>query len=173
MHFLNQQQASEFIDLVAEYINSINFDFTPSTAPGQQHSDCTPVGTDANPSDDVIYLPISASSDSNTAAQLFDICEQLELAVLWIAERDNGTIEDAFETFAEGLIDFIDTGSGSQIVEGLVDCLRERLLPILVEENLQQENPGAPIQLASIQQQQSTQQQDDLINLKQLMGSLQ
>jgi hypothetical protein len=166
MHFLNQQQASEFIDDVAEYINSINFDFTPSQAPGQQHPTCTPVGPDANPSDDVECLPISASSDSNTAAQLFDICEQLELAILWIAERDNVSITEAFETFVDGLIEFIDEGPGSQIVVGLTDCLRERLLPILVEENPQQDNPGPSIQSGSTQQQ-------ELVNLKQLIGSLQ
>jgi hypothetical protein len=77
---------------------------------------------------------------------VFEICEQLELAIEYIASENSSSISEAFELFKNGFINFLggpqcgiigneeecDTGIG------LMECLEERLLlPILEEQNQQ------------------------------------
>jgi len=133
LHFLNQQQAQNFINDVSEFINSVNFDFTPSTAPGQRNIGCTEVGDNPNEAEGVECLPIAESNDANTLPQLTEICLQLELAVQFLAGTDD--IEEGFDTFRTGIEAFISTGPGSQIIEGLMDCLEFNWLPTLEEDN--------------------------------------
>jgi hypothetical protein len=74
---------------------------------------------------------------------VFEICEQLELALEYIASENNISISAAFELFQNGFTAFLggpacnisgaeeecDTGIG------LLECLEERLLPILERAN--------------------------------------
>jgi hypothetical protein len=160
-HTLNQGQFRTFINDLAEYINSINFDFTPSTS--QPHTTCSPAGPNANPNDDVICLPIAANNAEQNLAQVYEICEQLELALEWIVSNNTkypnvDTITEAFEdVFAPGFLALLSAGQSESCTPeggnqecrtaiGLLECLNDKLIPILQEEDNQPIQGGSSIQ---------------------------
>jgi hypothetical protein len=87
-------------------------------------------------------LPIAdADNKKQDLAQIFEICQQIELAILYIAEKDKTDIATAFETFATGFEDAISSSCtslyGDQLcrtAEGLLECLEKKVLPLLLEE---------------------------------------
>ena len=115
----------------AEFINAINFDFVPSTS--QPHPTCSPVGADPNTNASVICLPIAANNEEQNLAQVFELCEQFELAIRFIASENNVSVSQAFEAFAAGFITFVgpNTNQEARTAIGLMECLRERVIPQL------------------------------------------
>lgn len=150
-HTLEQGQFRQFINYFSEWINAINFDFQPvlsspnnppQTPCAERQGNNTLVEGD-NPNPNVECLPLAFNNLERNLSQVFEICEQLELALEYIASENNISISAAFELFQNGFTAFLggpacnisgaeeecDTGIG------LLECLEERLLPILEKEN--------------------------------------
>ena|SRR5918995_2311255 len=150
-HTLEQGQFRQFINSFSEWINAINFDFQPVIFPAnnppqtpcaERQGNNTLVEGD-NPNPNVECLPLAFNDLEQNLSQVFEICEQLELALEYIASENNISISAAFELFQNGFTAFLggpacnrsgaeeecDTGIG------LLECLEERLLPILEKEN--------------------------------------
>jgi hypothetical protein len=150
-HTLEQGQFRQFINYFSEWINAINFDFQPvlsspnnppQTPCAERLGNNTLVEGD-NPNPNVECLPLAFNDLERNLSQVFEICEQLELALEYIASENNISISAAFELFQNGFTAFLggpacnrsgaeeecDTGIG------LLECLEERLLPILEKEN--------------------------------------
>ena len=150
-HTLEQGQFRQFINYFSEWINAINFDFQPVLSPPNSppQTPCTErTGNNTlvegdNPNPNVECLPLAFNNLERNLSQVFEICEQLELALEYIASENNISISAAFELFQNGFTAFLggpacnipgaeeecDTGIG------LLECLEERLLPILEREN--------------------------------------
>ena len=182
-HTLNAQgQFRIFINNIATYINSINFNFDPTKPP----TTCPPQGPGINPN--AACLPIAAADAEQNLAQVYEICEQLERALEFIASNNGkypnvDTITEAFdEVFAPGFLALLSgPGEGNSCTAtggnqecrtaiGLLECLKNKLIPILQEEEEEEEEnvpiiggSSLPIQQQSIQQQQqpSIQQTQD------------
>ena len=136
-----------FINDLSEFTNSINFNFTADLS--TNHPDCEDAaGPFPNPSASVICLSIAPLNVEQDISQVFELCEQFELAMLFKAQKDGTSITEAFEDFAEDFIAAIPVppnGQESRVAIGLLDCLRERVIPNLEESQ--------PIQTVSTQQQ--------------------
>ena len=173
-HAFDGGQFRNFINDLSEFINSINFNFTADLS--INHPDCEDAaGPFPNPSASVICLSIAPSMLEQNISQVFDLCEQFELAILFKAQQDGTSIPEAFEDFAADFIAAIPAGNPQEarVAIALMDCLRERVVPNLEESQ--------PIQTASTQQ--STQQQapssisqeqlqqQQIVKLKQLVES--
>ena len=101
---------------------------------------------------------------------MYEICEQFELAIEYIAEERNITISAAFELFATGFLTLIGnncTPAGGQqdcrTAIGLLECLRERVIPLLVAEQAQiqqilSQNQASTMQMTDTVQQWNNQQ---------------
>ena len=182
-----QGAGTGFINDLAYFINSINYNF-PSLA-NNPVAGCTPVGA-GTPNPAATCLPIAASNQEGDLAQVYEICEQLELAIEWIAEQDNISLEAAFVIFRDGPhpsaeqpngdpeTGFVGYTQSPETAEGLLECYETRVLPLLDEE-VQQPTPAhiqQPIeqesQMTDSVQQQSTQQKSTQLGIKQLLKSL-
>ena len=80
----------------------------------------------------VICLPIAANDEEQNLAQVFELCEQFELALRFIALENNISISEAFEQFATAFIAFTEPPNlESRTAIGLMECLAERVVPQL------------------------------------------
>jgi hypothetical protein len=174
-HTLNQGQFRDFINDLAEWINSINFDFTPSGNPPDDPNGtgCSartgdnPLVTGDNPNPNVECLPIAPQNQEQFLAQVFEICEQFDLAVQYIADERNISISQAFEQFATGFLQLLQGGPNCNNQDcrtaiGLLDCFRERVIPLLEEDESQPILGGSSLQ---IQQQQDLSAEEELMNI--------
>ena len=164
---------------MSELINSINFNFeadpTPPNDPEGDDCDDRSDGPPINSAADC--LPIAANNAEQFLAQVYELCEQFELALQFIVTQDSrypniDTIEEAFDdVFAPKFLELLQGGPNCTNQEcrtaiGLLECLRERVIPLLVAEeselivetNSQQIQPNQMTE--SIPQQQITPQQD-------------
>jgi hypothetical protein len=139
-----QGEFMQFINAFAEWINAINFDFEPVVFPpnsppqtpcAERLGNNTLVEGD-NPNPNVECLPLALTDAERNLAQVFEICEQLELAIEYIASENNISISEAFELFKNGFITFLGgpecnrTGNEEECETGigLMECLEERLI---------------------------------------------
>jgi hypothetical protein len=167
-HLLGSSDAfRDFINDLAEAINSINFDFAPLSSPPT--TTCTlrtgnnALVTGDNPDPNVRCIPIAASGQEQNLAHVYELCKQLELAIEYIASENSISITAAFELFATQFINTLGgpgcTNTDCKTARGLLECLRERVVPLLQEEqNMQQqstsqENPNSEIQMTNPTQQ--------------------
>jgi hypothetical protein len=147
---LTAEEVRNLVNDFAEFINSINFDFVPTDREGQQHKACTPVGNDPNRDERVECLPVGVRAlDLYDLAQVYELCEQLQLALEFIAQKEGISIANAFGIFAtgtpttnslgiEGFIPFL-TKAQTGICDtpeckaamGLMECFLERVIPLL------------------------------------------
>ena len=74
---MNQGQFRTFINDLADFINHINFDF--------DEGDPCEEGTQTNPLTGVECLPIADNNEEQNLAQVYEICLQFELAILFKA----------------------------------------------------------------------------------------
>ena len=150
LNTLTEQEVRNLVNDFAEFINSINFDFVPTDREGQQHKACTPVGNDPNRDERVECLPVGVRALTlYDLAQVYELCEQLQLALEFIAEKEGQSIAYAFGIFAtgtpttnslgiEGFIPFL-TNAQTGICDtpeckaamGLMECFLERVIPLL------------------------------------------
>jgi len=135
-----------FINDLSEFINSINFNFTADLS--TNHPDCEAVaGPFPNPSASVICLSIASPNAEQNISQVYDVCEQFELAILFKAQQDGTSITVAFEDFAADFLDAIPVppnGQEFRVATALMECFRERVIPNLEESQ--------PLQTVSTQQ---------------------
>jgi hypothetical protein len=127
-HTLNQGQFRTFINDLADFINHINFEF--------DEGDPCEDGTQTNPLTGVECLPIAANNEEQDLAQVYEICLQFELAILFKAGDEGTSISEAFDDFA---VDFIasvgpPTSQEARTAIGLMECFSERVIPILEQE---------------------------------------
>jgi hypothetical protein len=96
-HTLEQGQFRQFINYFSEWINAINFDFQPvlsspnnppQTPCAERLGNNTLVEGD-NPNPNVECLPLAFNDLERNLSQVFEICEQLELALEYIASENN------------------------------------------------------------------------------------
>ena len=125
---MNQGQFRTFINDLADFINHINFDF--------DEGDPCEEGTQTNPLTGVECLPIADNNEEQNLAQVYEICLQFELAILFKAGYEGTSISEAFEDFA---VDFIasvgpPTSQELRTAIGLMECFSERVIPILEQE---------------------------------------
>jgi hypothetical protein len=130
LDLLNQGQVSNFVNILAKYINFINWG---------GGVDCTLLDAPINPPDNklagVECLPIASSNTKKQdLAQTLELGQQLVLAIPSIAARDNTDIPKAFETFATGFEVAISRScaneGGAQLcraAEDLLECLGEKI----------------------------------------------
>ena len=177
-HTLNQGQFRDFINDLAEWINSINFDFAPLKNPPDDPNGANcltrtgdnPLVTGDNPN--AKCLPIAPNNQEQFLAQVFEICDQFEQAVKYIASERNISISQAFELFATGFLNQISgEGAGNSCTAaggnqdcrtaiGLLDCFRQKVITLLDPQS-------QPIQRGSSLQ---LQQQPDLSAEQELMN---
>jgi hypothetical protein len=177
---LNQGQFRNFINVMSELINSINFNFeadpTPPNDPEGDDCDDRSDGPPINSAADC--LPIAANNAEQFLAQVYELCEQFELALQFIVTQDSrypniDTIEEAFEdVFAPEFLELLQGGGPNcssqecRTAIGLLECLADRVIPLLVAEESElivepNSNQIQPNQMTeSIPQQQITTQQD-------------
>ena len=143
-HAFDGGQFRNFINDLSEFINSINFNFTADLS--INHPDCEDAAGPF-PNASVICLSIAPSMLEQNISQVFDLCEQFELAILFKAQQDGTSIPEAFEDFVADFIAAIPAGNPQEarVAIALMDCLRERVVPNLEESQ--------PIQTVSTQQQ--------------------
>ena len=130
-HTLNQGQFRVFINDLANAINHVNFAFDDQPPPPVQTCE---EGTQVNNLPGVECLPIADNNEEQNLAQVYEICLQFELAILFKAVAE-GSISAAFEDFATDFIESQNPPSQeARTAEGLMECLRERVIPLLEEE---------------------------------------
>ena len=103
-----------------------------------------PINPPDNKLPGVECLPVADDKKKNKhdIAQIFEICQQIELAIQYIAEKDKtDDIATAFETFASGFEDAISSSCADEYssqlcrtAEGLLECLEEVFVPLIEEE---------------------------------------
>jgi hypothetical protein len=133
-HAFDGGQFRNFINNLSEMINSINFNFTANLS--INHLDCEAVaGLFPNPSASVICLSIADSMVEENISQVYDLCEQFELAILFKAQQDGTSITEAFEDFALEFVAAIPAGNPQEarVAVALMECLIERVIPNLEE----------------------------------------
>ncbi|HZL24343.1 MAG TPA: hypothetical protein VFC05_13545 [Nitrososphaeraceae archaeon] len=132
LDILNEGQVSNFVNILAKYLNFINWG---------GGVECTLLDAPENPPDNkltgVECLPITAANTKKQdLAQTFELGKQLILTIPYIAARDNTDITNAFETFSTGFKVTISRScadeDGAQLcraAEGLLECLEEKIGP--------------------------------------------
>ena len=144
-HAFDGGQFRNFINDLSEMANSFNFNFTANL--NINHPDCEAVaGQFPNLNPSVICLSIAEPMAEQNISQVYDLCEQFELAILFKAQQDGTSITEAFEDFAADFIAAIPAGNPQEarVAIALMECLRERIIPNLEESQ--------PIQTVSTQQ---------------------
>ena len=117
LHFLNTGGVNDLIEALIDAINEVNWG-----EPG-----CIPPPLNTNSS--VICLSQGSVSSEQDYAQLFEICEQLELALTFLVSTGL-TPQQALDRI-ETLV-LADTPTDvDRVVIGLFDCFAEDLLPVL------------------------------------------
>ena len=118
LHFLNTGGVNDLIEGLIDAINEVNFGETACTAPP------------ANPNPAVRCLTQGTVSSEFDYAQLFEICEQLDLALRFLDSQANTTPQQTLDRI-ENLV-LADTPTDvDRVVRGLFDCFAEDLLPLL------------------------------------------
>ena len=168
----------DFIIDLTEAINSINFDYAPLSSPPPDFSgincntrpgDNTLV-TGNNPDPNVRCLPQPPSGFEDLLAQVYELCEQFELAIEYIASENNISMTAAWTLFA---IQFLNQLGGiscsttdCKTARGLLVCLRDRVIPLLEQQQVEQqqvEQQQSPLILETISQEPVQQQQSPTI----------
>ena len=162
LDLLNQGQVSNFVNILAKYLNFINWG---------GGVDCTLLDAPINPPDnklaEVDCLPIAASNTKKQdLAQTFELGKQLVLAIPYIAARDNTDIPNAFETFATGFEVAISRScaneGGAQLckaAEGLLECLEEKIGPV-PEQDIPHNVSNENVLSSQVEQEPSHKQQE-------------
>jgi hypothetical protein len=169
---LSVDQFRDFIQDLTEAINSINFDYTPLSSPtddptaafpGQSTPTCSDAGNNPlvqgdNPA--ATCLPQPPSDREDLLAQVFELCQQFELAIDWLASSPQPptpprTISQAFEAFATQFINQLGgancTNTDCKAARGLLDCLRTKVIPLLATQTIQQQSTSQENQDSEIQ----------------------
>jgi hypothetical protein len=117
LHFLNTGGVNDLIEGLIDAINEVNWGETTCTPP--------PLNTNSS----VICLTQGSPSSEQNYAQLFEICEQFELALRFLVSTGL-TPQQALDRI-ETLV-LADTPTDvDRVVTGLFDCFAEDLLPVL------------------------------------------
>jgi hypothetical protein len=132
LHYIQQQQVQTVINAFADNINHVNFIFNDSPP---QPETCEE-GTPRNPGAGAECLPLGASNNLTSTAQLFDICKQLELAIEVLAGPDptQAKIIAALQLLGDAVESDVGGGPDSQVVAGIIACLIESWIPTAFPE---------------------------------------
>ena len=117
LHYLNSGGVNELIEELSEAINEVNFGTNET---------CTPPPVNTNPG--VECLTIGSPSSEFNYSQLFEICEQLDLALIYLDAQPDTTPQEAL-TIIETLVLADANSDVDRVVQGLFDCFEEDLLP--------------------------------------------
>ena len=121
----NPSQTLTLINALANAINHKNFDF------GQGQT-CERQGEKVNPLRGVECLPVVQQNNIKNAAQVFEICKQLELALKYLDRQPNTTPLQALIQIGRDVVNFPGTDQTiDNVVIGLFECFAESLLPVL------------------------------------------
>ena len=118
LHFLDSEGVNDLIGGLIDAINEMNWG-----DPG-----CTPPPSNTNPN--VICLTQGSPISEQNYSQLFEICEQLDLAIRFLVDVNDIAPIEAL-TLIENLVRADTSGDVNRIVSGLFDCFAEDLLPVL------------------------------------------
>jgi hypothetical protein len=137
LHFLNTGGVNDLIEGLIDAINEVNF--------GEPA--CTPPPVNTLPG--VECLTQGSPSSEQTYAQLFEICEQLDLALRYLVST--GLTPQAALDRIETLV-LADTPTDvDRIVIGLFDCFAEDLLPVLFPDTPPPGGISGPVGISSLQ----------------------
>ena len=130
LSFLSPEETRVLINALANAINHINFKFF-KLGGGQT---CEGPGVKKiNPLPGVECLPVVTSNNIQKAAQIFDICKQLKLALKYL---DIGPKTSPLEALVEiGKLVYKSQGVNQAVVLGLFKCLDEFFLPVIFPSN--------------------------------------
>jgi hypothetical protein len=126
LSFLNPQETLVLINALANAINHINFKFIKI---GQDQTCEGPGVKKVNPLRGVECLPVVPPNKIQNAAQIFDICKQLELALKYL---DKGPKTSPLEALVQiGKLVYNYEGVNQAVVLGLFKCLDEFFMPVI------------------------------------------
>jgi hypothetical protein len=196
----SSDQFRDFTKDLTEAINSINFDYTPQSSPTDDPAAGPPICTDGgnnllvtgdNPA--ATCLPQPPSGREDLLAHVYELCRQFELAIEYIASEQPTTIQNAFSQFSAQFLNQLggcpigSSNTDCKTARGLLECLQQRVIPLLVaqqsmqQQSISQENPDSEIQMTSPQIQMTNptqptvsafQQQEDSSMITQGTGGL-
>jgi hypothetical protein len=126
LSFLTPEQSLVLINALANAINHINFKFYKI---GQDQTCEGPGVKKVNPLRGVECLPIVSKDKIKNAAQIFDICKQLELALKYL---DKGPKISPLQALVQvGKLVYNYDGVNQEVVLGLFKCLDKFFLPVI------------------------------------------
>jgi hypothetical protein len=126
LSFLTPEETLVLINALANAINHINFKFYKI---GQDQTCEGPGVKKVNPLRGVECLPVVSEDKIKNAAQIFDICKQLELALKYL---NKGPKISPLQALVQvGKLVYHSDGVNKEVVLGLFKCLDKFFLPVI------------------------------------------